>query len=348
MTTRSFCAIHSRISIPRRGGPARPSQPRSTRHTASAATREGKCELGYWPRYFELTAEQRRAYLNWLSAGRLEVPPGVGYAFLFLYGLERRALASPPSSAELLTIFDEVLRLRRLLLAPDQLPSRSFDNYSGLFVTYLLARHADHVDEDRVAAWAAAVGVAPGERCDEEQVAALLSWLARRGRRMPAWAALAVAGQLPKSVQSVVPRRVPEDFERLFARRFSAAYPDGMPLLASKRARRFAYRPSSAALTAAHFNGVNPYGLLSQFDAIAELWNGCIEDLKRHSTLSTDATRGTLSVEQWGALPAELREGIDHPMKASLAALIRRTRGRRVLHRRPGVATGGEAFGRER
>src|ERR1039458_2586270 len=35
---------------------------------------------------------QRRSYLQWLEQGRASIPTELGYAFLFIYGLERRAL----------------------------------------------------------------------------------------------------------------------------------------------------------------------------------------------------------------------------------------------------------------
>ena len=46
--------------------------------------------VGYWPAYSQLRPRERRAYLQWLSEGRRTPGFGIGYVFLFLYGLEWR------------------------------------------------------------------------------------------------------------------------------------------------------------------------------------------------------------------------------------------------------------------
>lgn len=49
-------------------------------------------QMGYWPSYSEISPSARRAYLNWLAGGRQDPEADVGYAFIFFYGLERRAI----------------------------------------------------------------------------------------------------------------------------------------------------------------------------------------------------------------------------------------------------------------
>lgn len=49
--------------------------------------------LDYWPNYAELQPQARRAYLEWLAAGRRDPTTPVGYVFIFFYGLERRLIA---------------------------------------------------------------------------------------------------------------------------------------------------------------------------------------------------------------------------------------------------------------
>ena len=49
-------------------------------------------ELPYWPRFDNLTPGQRRFYLDWMIASRVDRPVEAGYAFLFFYGLARRVL----------------------------------------------------------------------------------------------------------------------------------------------------------------------------------------------------------------------------------------------------------------
>lgn len=48
--------------------------------------------LGYWPSYSEISPACRATYLEWLANGRRDATVGLGYVFLFFYGLERRVL----------------------------------------------------------------------------------------------------------------------------------------------------------------------------------------------------------------------------------------------------------------
>lgn len=48
--------------------------------------------MGYWPSYTTIPAQSRAAYLQWLAGGRQDPAAGIGYVFLYFYGLERRLL----------------------------------------------------------------------------------------------------------------------------------------------------------------------------------------------------------------------------------------------------------------
>ena len=48
--------------------------------------------MEYWPSYRLINPRSRGAYLHWLATGRRQPDAYVGYAFMFFYGLERRAL----------------------------------------------------------------------------------------------------------------------------------------------------------------------------------------------------------------------------------------------------------------
>src|SRR5688500_15276284 len=79
--------------------------------------------LDYWPSFQQLTPGQRYEYLHWLAAERRERPAEIGYAFLFFYGLERRALEDKQDAW---IIFNEVKRLREQHLSSGGNVSRSF------------------------------------------------------------------------------------------------------------------------------------------------------------------------------------------------------------------------------
>lgn len=48
--------------------------------------------MGYWPSFHAITPEARAAFFDWLEDGRRDPDAYIGYVFLFMYGLERRAI----------------------------------------------------------------------------------------------------------------------------------------------------------------------------------------------------------------------------------------------------------------
>lgn len=72
--------------------------------------------LGYWPSFSSLSPEARGAYVSWLSSDRSDPSCPIGYVFIYLYGLERKALVDSADQnfpdAEFRNLFNEVGRLR--------------------------------------------------------------------------------------------------------------------------------------------------------------------------------------------------------------------------------------------
>ncbi len=73
--------------------------------------------LGYWPRYAGLNDRERGAFLAFLNSERRAATVGIGYVFLYFYGLEHRLLRGladgESSRAEGQQILDELLRLQQ-------------------------------------------------------------------------------------------------------------------------------------------------------------------------------------------------------------------------------------------
>ena len=67
--------------------------------------------MPYWPSYNEISPSARAAYLDWLASGRSDRRYGVGYVFLYFYGLEHRFFIDSPDSGERRLIIDEVDRM---------------------------------------------------------------------------------------------------------------------------------------------------------------------------------------------------------------------------------------------
>ncbi|HQN44470.1 MAG TPA: TerB N-terminal domain-containing protein [Anaerolineaceae bacterium] len=82
----------------------------------------------YFPRYSELSANQRWVYLNWLNDIQSEI--NIGYVFLYYYGLERHLLVGDFEAA-----FSEILLLRKCH------DNKSFENYSYNALLFSCACH---------------------------------------------------------------------------------------------------------------------------------------------------------------------------------------------------------------
>ncbi len=276
--------------------------------------------LPYWPKYQQLTPSQRRLYLDWLARGRRDIPTQVGYLFLFLYGLERRALLE---RRDIKLVFKEVLRLRQVYERCGQKVSSSFEGYTASLLWYLLLREPEVFEERH---FDLLIQMVPLD--DSERLALALSWLVRGARPLPAAIAFRIAEQLPRSQRSVVAKRVGDQLRDLFFKRFTEQFPDGLLLKSSKRDRKYFYRPANATLESCEISAPNPAGIMSQFNTLADLWNECITSLKRLSTLVAGNTAGDpMSVETWKAMPEDLRRDIDHPLTDAFASFIREKTG---------------------
>lgn len=269
-------------------------------------------ELPYWPRYVRLNPTQRWMYLSWLASGRRELPSEDGYLFLYFYGLERRALVE---GADIKFVVQEVHRLRALHAAQPE-RGRSFQRYSAGLLWHLVASKPEGFTGDAVRVLADGTAF-----WGEDALAAALSWFASTGAALPAWMARIVAQQLPTSVRSVIVRRVPREFDTLFKKRFEEAHPGGMKLRVSKQPLRSAYRPASDALNIVSATAPNPMGIPSQFKDLSDIWNACVEELRKFSAVAADAGEG-LTAKAWESMPTELREGVDHPLAGEFNRLV--------------------------
>ena len=298
------------------GGVGETSEPSLIGSNLIAAPPMGRCDepLPYWPNYRSATPAQRSVYIHWLTSGRKQLPPEIGYAFMFFYGLERRALID---RSDLQVVVDEVIRLRKLNMK-SQRPNRSFDSYTGSFLWFLAAAFANKLEAATIKA------IAQSTRTwSEENLSAALGWCVQTARGMPAWLAIEIAGQLPGSQRSVVIDRVGEQFRELFAKRYSENHAEGLAVKSSRRGRVYQYKAASAALGTVQFSdGPNPLGLTSQFKPLSDLWNSCVEDLRRLSSVVKRDGQEQLTPAAWQALPEEIRSGTEHPLTSEVCRLV--------------------------
>lgn len=279
-----------------------------------------KGSLGYWPRYSGLTPNQRANYLHWLETGRGEDLDEIGYAFLYFYGLERRAILE---GRDLQLCAAEVLRLLEHFG-----DSRSFLGYGTSF----LAQTLSTIGLSKVAPplrkgflrWAFHPGAGEGP------LKVGLAYLARSKTPLSADQAKALAAQDSRTSRSVVLKRLPEHFDGLFRTRYREEYPNGLILSATKKKHRFQRRPASQLLLDTWGHGGGGTAPLTvadvlagtrQFKGLVRIWQGCLEDLRKASRLvGKGETESSAKVYQ--SLPKELQVDTDHPKKALWAALV--------------------------
>ena len=71
-------------------------------------------QLGYWPNYNKINKQQQGYYIKWLADGKPYIEE-LGYAYIYYYGLEYRALIEQQNLKEILfEVIDLVLKFKRL------------------------------------------------------------------------------------------------------------------------------------------------------------------------------------------------------------------------------------------
>jgi len=195
-------------------------------------------DMGYWPSYSEIPAKCRGAYLDWLSTGRNNPQAYIGYVFLFIYGLERRAVVDtrhlPEAIQDLPAIRNEVQRLYGVYSPVN----RSFQGYVSAFLD-LLSMKIDGINTETVPAIDGIQKVFP------QQLKTSLGARAKTGLPITAeWAHawFLCDSDIPKLIAA---KRCPDEFKNLFIARFKEKYPDGFSLKPNKTTLRYDYRAAS-------------------------------------------------------------------------------------------------------
>lgn len=284
------------------------------------APRGGIEEMGYWPWYSRIEPEQRYVYLQWLASNRKALPPLEGLLFLYYYGIERRLLVD---QEDLAWGMQEIIRLRQAD-APrvGTKEGRSFRRYSTSHLWYHIGSTPARFNRE-----AFERSVKLTHRWSAELLTAPLAWLVHHSQPLPASFAEIIASELPGAQCSVVTKRVPEEFSELFRNRYHEEYGEhGIDLRVSKREALLTYRPASSALQEWACKVPNPMGIRSQFKKLPDIWNSCIEDLRKLSRVTLSTPDDEMTVEYWEALPVDIRQDIDHPLSRQLGELMERER----------------------
>lgn len=266
-------------------------------------------DLPYWPWYSDADPAQRHAYLTWLAAGRDALPEIEGFVFLWFYGLERRLLVD---RQDLPIVGDRVLSLLALD-APRRgtKAGRSLRRYAAGLLWIAVAREPDAFDRATIERM---IGATP--EFEEDSLAAALAWAARGAHPIPDALAMHVAEIQPRAVRGSVRKKVGERFPELFGKRLRERFPSGFGVESGKRIRRVSYRPANAALREVAATIADPLAKSEQFAPLVEIWNSCVEDLRKLGRIG--GADGVLTIDAWEALPGEIREETEHPAAAAI------------------------------
>lgn len=283
---------------------------------AANPDREG-AGMTYWPSYGGIPAQCRAAYLEWLASGRTRPDIGIGYVFLFFYGLERRLLVDSQRSSAARAERDQLVgEVQRLLdLYGD---NGSFRRYAGSLLDAMRAQAVSGRIYD---------AVPPPEREGYELPYTLrvaLAQLAADGRPVPAewaWSWLLCS---PETSLRTPARRCPEEFRALFLARYGQKFGSGISVKRARKKLSLSYRPASAS-----FPGMVeiPAGSLNDIttptapQGLRELAEACAEDLAAYSRWVGRNPTERGSVTAAALLPRELLDSASsavQPLRAWL------------------------------
>lgn len=224
-------------------------------------------DMPYWPGYSDITPNARAAYLDWLATGRSDTRYGVGYVFLYFYGLERRFFVDSPDLQERLQLISEVDRLLQIYGE-----NRSVRRYFEVFLD--AARASVGPDGELEPRYCTAVYELPlGLRVT-------IGRKAGQGQSLDADWLLSWYFAHPDYTLRTAASRAFLEFHTLFRELFNERYPSGLKIPLPKRAIRFQYHAAS-----------------SEFEVDLEEYIGTVPDISRITqplnvarTLVDDAT----------------------------------------------------------
>lgn len=262
---------------------------------AAAGDPEGS-ELGYWCSYRAIRPDQRRSYLTWLADGRRDPNAGIGYVFLYFYGLERR-LFFEQAKLDGDLVVGEVERLLAIYGA-----NASFRSYAqGLL---LAAQTFGRGDVKRPPP-------SPDLRNGYEIPIHVRCWLGsvlKAGRPLDADDALLWLLGLPDTFLRTPGVRCFDELVALWRLRFARKYSSGVPVKAPKARIRSSYRAASGRFTIDGKLADLPdiAAITAPLSGLRDLLNACVDELDAYSRLLGRKPEARGSLEATLLLPEDL------------------------------------------
>lgn len=231
--------------------------------------------MSYWPSYASITPQARRAFLEWMAGGRSNPSYGIGYVFLFFYGIEHRLFIDRDFQG----VKPLVAEVERLLLIYGS--NNSFNGYANSFLTF--------------AKLAAGVSLGPPRFAVEGSDSSGIDAETRiyLGRRLAitntfaAEDALLWVLALPDVHLRTPAVRCFDEFALLWALRFNQKYPKGFAVKVPTKKIDFRYRAASGAfeveVPGEHEQYPDIAAVKTPTNGLAALVQSCTEELEPFS-----------------------------------------------------------------
>lgn len=258
-------------------------------------------EMGYWPKYGQIPAKCRGAYLKWLSGGCAEPEAYIGYVFLFFYGLERRLLVDGAkgevTAKERLEIINVVRKLLKIYGT-----NRSFSGYASNFLATEWALYQsdkpipDYLNFD--------------DRYCTEPFQLVLAKNVAAGKPISATMALQWYRLNPEVSLRTPARRCAKEFRNLFARRYVQRHGDGIVVKPNKTRLKLEYHAASPSIRRDMKLNVpdlpNPFILKGPIKKIGQIVDECTQELDSYSRYLGRKGNDPKSLAALSLIPKEL------------------------------------------
>jgi tellurite resistance protein len=266
---------------------------------------EGSEDMGYWPRYIDISAQSRGAYLKWLATGRSEPETYIGYVFLFFYGLERRVFFDAINGEDVLesereTIVKEVKRLLGIYGS-----NNSFKGYANNFIAMeWILFHQELPIPDSIVLQ---------NRQFVLPFQINLATYVSEGKSITSEMALQWLRLSPDYNLRTPARRCANEFQILFKKYFNEKYPDGLTVKPNKRKLDAYFRAANGSIS---YNEdldsklkrivgrlPDPFSLKGPVNKISAVAEQCTKDLDPYSRYLGRKDNNPKSMAAFSLLP---------------------------------------------
>jgi tellurite resistance protein len=256
--------------------------------------------LPYWPSYQSISPTARRTYLQWLEGGRNDAAIGIGYVFIFFYGLERRLFVDGAKD-EAPALMEEVQRLLALYGS-----NFSFKSYATKFLDVAGVIGASDIFRP---------ALSPELRNGYEMPLSVRLYLGRKLASREAFDSrdsLLWVLSLPDMNLRTPATRCFDELVELWDIRFAERHPEGVKVNAPKTRLKLEYRAASGGfeckVNVSDDTGPLPdiAAISAPLDSLRGLLNSCTDELASYSRLlgRTPEAKGTIDAAF--LLPKEL------------------------------------------